>query len=358
MIIAVLLLHMGASPLALPDVLNRYQAALCLFCSVWQMISGIVNLIRNDLLFARVEFFTSAVCLTLFLLVLKKKLNFEKLGYAALLLMTISFTAVLFHDVQLYHRIGSFAYIDISIMVGFAYSLLVFRLAVTLTIVLNAILAVATTFVYPLDLDLVAGQVFVSALYTYVSLHGRYVLSLQRRAEQAQLEIEQMTDRDQATGLMSENGMRVYLQKWWPKMDELQRRNVAVMTAQVGNYQDIANRFGSEAGSHALQKLAVFLLQGCGARDMVAKADGPVFTLLLVNVRRRDVLARISGLLRQLQGPLWLQGPTVQLSVGFALLSEVETPEEAFSLASARIGEKEGGDSALDFPESEGALLT
>lgn len=340
---------------ALPNEMQRLQLALTLFAALWQGTTALADWRAGDHWFAGIELLICGACLLLGGLTWLGKTSLNQVGGAAVLLACFGFLAVLDDDVRVVRHLSSYTYMNATIVIGAAFAFLEVLPAVIVSLVLNVVLLLGAMLTPQPTYTLLAAEFFTTALLAYAVFHNRYVLRTRLMKEQVEEDMEGLSRRDPVTGLMTLEGLGVHLGRLWPNLDDYQLGHAALAVVNINQFQDVISRYGTESGDRIMQQVAVHLMQLSDLKDVTVRGNGAQFLLLLLNVQRRDVRARLNMLDERLTGALWSAGPTISLVSHFTLLAEADSPEDLLTLALQRAQEaqqqvlKEQGPNALEF---------
>jgi diguanylate cyclase (GGDEF)-like protein/PAS domain S-box-containing protein len=188
--------------------------------------------------------------------------------------------------------------------------------------------------------------------FSPASYEGESCTQIIIRDQASNKELEQklsvMSQMDLLTGLYNRNFFIEHLDQYILRAVEGQTRG-ALIYISLDKYQEVRTEQGIGASDHLLTDIAGLLRDKLGNIGMLARFEGPVFTLLVQNADTKQV-EKIAGAILHLINEHFadIGGKTVQTSasIGVTLLNETTSNgQECISRAEkgCLIAEKEGG---------------
>jgi len=157
-----------------------------------------------------------------------------------------------------------------------------------------------------------------------------------------------MSQMDLLTGLYNRNFFMEHLDQYIIRAVEGQTRG-GLLYISLDKYQEVRDEHGIGASDHMLTDVAALLKSKLANLGMLARFEGPVFTLLVQNADTKQV-EKIAAAIVKLIGEHFadIGGKTIQstASIGLTLLNEATSnSQECINRAEkgCRIAEKEGG---------------
>ena len=170
----------------------------------------------------------------------------------------------------------------------------------------------------------------------------------QANSKELEKKLSVMSQMDLLTGLYNRNFFMEHLDQYIIRAVEGQSRG-ALIYISLDKYQEVRSEHGIGASDHLLTDIAGLLRDKLANIGMLARFEGPVFTLLVQNADTKQV-DKIAGAILNLIHEHFadLGGKTIQTSasIGLTLLNETSSnSQECISRAEkgCLIAEKEGG---------------
>ena len=138
---------------------------------------------------------------------------------------------------------------------------------------------------------------------------GEQLLRVHRLTER----LEHAVSHDTLTGACTRTALQEQLARMPPGP-------MTVILADIDHFKAFNDRFGHEAGDHALRHVAEALIRNCRADDVVARYGGEEFVILLPLTGFADGCATAERLCARLQEkPFRIAGEEVRLSASFGV---------------------------------------
>lgn len=198
------------------------------------------------------------------------------------------------------------------------------------------------------------GKFKIKMEFSPASYEGESCTQIIIRNEASSKELEQklnaMSQMDLLTGLYNRNFFMEHLDQYILRTVEGQTRG-ALIYISLDKYQEIRAEHGIGASDHLLTDIAGMLKQKLANFGMLARFEGPIFTMLVQNADTKQVEKIAAAILRLISEHFAdIGGKTAQTtaSIGLTLLNETASNSlECINRAEkgCLIAEKEGGNS-------------
>ena len=154
-----------------------------------------------------------------------------------------------------------------------------------------------------------------------------YPWTLRQQVEQAQQQIESLTQLAETDGLTHLINYRSFQVRY----ENMEKHNSWLYVIDIDNFKGINDRYGHLSGNEALLNLANILSSAVRGEDLVCRMGGDEFVLLCTGLcTSRAAIALANRLLEQVRRQMKDHGTLDGISIGFTKIREEESLDSAF----------------------------
>ncbi|MFQ5437405.1 MAG: diguanylate cyclase domain-containing protein, partial [Paracoccaceae bacterium] len=136
--------------------------------------------------------------------------------------------------------------------------------------------------------------------------------SLNRRLEGAKIAAEEQAFTDTLTGLKNRRALDHILARI---TSGTERRKFGLMHVDLDFFKSVNDTHGHAAGDHVLQEAARIFVEETRAEDIVARAGGDEFVIVVMNCAQTELLNRIAErIIQRLERPILFDGAECRVS--------------------------------------------
>lgn len=153
-------------------------------------------------------------------------------------------------------------------------------------------------------------------------------------------DLERMALTDELTGLLNRQGLLLNLGREIARTRRTERTEGLLVLIDLDDFRQINELYGRDVGDTYLQTVGSVLINEIRTTDFAARIGGDEFAVLLPQINAKTAGTRLNALERTLNSRVMhsrQHAIPLRASFGFALLSEIETPDSLFLVADRKL---------------------
>lgn len=148
--------------------------------------------------------------------------------------------------------------------------------------------------------------------------------------------LEKSVPTDSLTGLLNRTGLMTALRRELALARRSGKSAGLLVLIDIDDFRQVNDLYGSDVGDFYLQSFGAILINEIRTSDHVARLEGDTFAVVLPQIAMRAAGPRLEALARTINSRVMhsrAHAIPLKASLGFAVLSETETPDSLLLIA-------------------------